>query len=180
MTGRFIAVVGPSGVGKDSVMSAMATAEPRVVLARRVISRPSEAGGEDYDGVSEDQFELMKQAGDFVLSWPAHGLQYAIPKRVDAVLASGVDVLANLSRRALGDAKVRFAHFEVISLVAPHDVLAARLLRRGREDTADVARRLAQADYDIPAAFGAHVIDNGGFLEHTVDRALRLLYPVRA
>ena len=48
MTGRFIAVVGPSGVGKDSVMQGMAARDPRIVLARRVITRPSDAGGEDF------------------------------------------------------------------------------------------------------------------------------------
>ena len=29
MTGRFIAIVGPSGVGKDSVMEALAEADPK-------------------------------------------------------------------------------------------------------------------------------------------------------
>ena len=56
MRGRFIAVIGPSGVGKDSVMEAMVAGNPKIVLARRVITRPSEAGGEAFDGVSEAEF----------------------------------------------------------------------------------------------------------------------------
>ena len=56
MTGRFIAIVGASGVGKDSVMAALAASDPRLRLVRRVITRPSAAGGEDFDGVTEDAF----------------------------------------------------------------------------------------------------------------------------
>ncbi|MEO0912102.1 MAG: hypothetical protein AAFY59_03810 [Pseudomonadota bacterium] len=40
MTGRFIAVVGPSGVGKDSVMAGMAARTGQLKLVRRVITRP--------------------------------------------------------------------------------------------------------------------------------------------
>ncbi|MGB0905008.1 MAG: phosphonate metabolism protein/1,5-bisphosphokinase (PRPP-forming) PhnN, partial [Mangrovicoccus sp.] len=39
MTGRFIAVVGPSGVGKDSVMAGLMERRPDLLLAKRVITR---------------------------------------------------------------------------------------------------------------------------------------------
>ena len=126
MTGRFIAVVGPSGVGKDSVMEGLAAVEPRIALARRVISRPSEAGGEDFDGVTEAEFATRAARGDFALWWPAHGLHYGIPNQVDDLLISGQDVLANLSRAVLEQAEARFDKTAVILLTAPADVLAAR------------------------------------------------------
>ena len=101
MTGRFIAIVGASGVGKDSVMAALAARDPRLRLVRRVITRPSDAGGEDFDGVTADAFHARAAQGDFALHWPAHGLHYAIPATVLDDLAAGRDMLANLSRAAL-------------------------------------------------------------------------------
>lgn len=180
MTGRFVAVVGPSGVGKDSVMRAMAAADPRIILARRVITRPSDAGGEDFDGVDEQTFSQMQQDGAFALDWPAHGLRYGIPAALDAKLAAGLDVVANLSRRSLADAQARYPGVIVISLTASDDVLAQRLSARGRETKAEVQRRLAQANCGLPKDIVGHVIDNSGSLTATVATALSLLYPVRA
>ena len=82
MMGRFIAVVGPSGVGKDSVMEGLAAADPSLCLARRVISRPATLGGEAFDGVSERAFRKAEDDGAFILSWHAHGWHYGIPQSV--------------------------------------------------------------------------------------------------
>jgi ribose 1,5-bisphosphokinase len=175
--GRFIAVVGPSGVGKDSVMQAMAARDPRIVLARRMITRPSDAGGEDFDGVTVEEFHALHAAGAFALSWAAHGLHYAIPATVDAYLQEGRDVLANLSRAVLIRAKDRFAQFEVINLTANRDVLAARLAARGRETAAQIAGRLDRANTGLPDGISALHLDNSGSLEQTVQTALDHLYP---
>jgi len=175
--GRFIAVVGPSGVGKDSVMQAMAARDPRIVLARRMITRPSDAGGEDFDGVAVEEFHALHAADAFALSWKAHGLHYAIPATVDAYLQEGRDVLANLSRAVLIRAKDRFAQFEVINLTADRDVLAARLSARGRETAAQIAGRLDRAAAGLPDGITALHLDNSGSLDQTVQTALDHLYP---
>ncbi|MEM5521733.1 phosphonate metabolism protein/1,5-bisphosphokinase (PRPP-forming) PhnN [Sulfitobacter sp. AS59] len=175
--GRFIAVVGPSGVGKDSVMQAMAARDPRIVLARRMITRPSDAGGEDFDNVTVEEFHALHAADAFALSWAAHGLHYAIPATVDAYLQEGRDVLANLSRAVLIRAKDRFAQFEVINLTADRDVLAARLAARGRETAAQIAGRLDRATTGLPDGISALHVDNSGPLDQTVQTALDHLYP---
>tara|TARA_R110002049_G_scaffold29972_6_gene102179 strand:- start:16465 stop:17013 length:549 start_codon:yes stop_codon:yes gene_type:complete len=180
MTGRFIAVVGPSGVGKDSVMAGLKTAEPALFLARRVITRPAEAGGEDFDGINVAEFEAMQADGMFALSWAAHGLHYGIPLAVDEALAQGRDVLANLSRGVLGQAKLRFARFDCLELVADPGVLAARLRARGREDDAEIEARLARADHALPDGITAQQIDNSGSLDQAVAQARAWLYPDRA
>lgn len=180
MTGRFIAVVGPSGVGKDSVMAAMAARDPRISLARRIITRPADAGGECFDGVTEDEFETRKARGEFALSWAAHDLHYAIPATVTAQIASGQDVLANLSRAALVQARARFERVEIISLSADRTVLAARLSGRGRETADQIAGRLARVGLPLPDGMVAHHIDNSGPLAQTVRAASACLYPVSA
>lgn len=180
MTGRLIAVVGPSGVGKDSVMEALIAARPEMRLARRVITRPSGAGGEEFDGVSAEAFAQMEQQGEFALSWQAHGLRYGIPIRVQTHLKAGHDVLANLSRGMLRMAEDVFPGMITLNLHADRDVLAKRLATRGRETAQDIAARLERADQPLPQGITALTLDNSGALEDTVAEILRLLYPVRA
>jgi ribose 1,5-bisphosphokinase len=179
MTGRFIAIVGPSGVGKDSVMGALAAYDPRFKLAHRVITRPSDAGGESFEGVTEATFFARKAAGAFALSWPAHGLHYAIPTHVDVQLQGNHDVLANLSRVVLAQAHARFERFDVIHLTANRDVLAQRLAARDRETAAQIAKRLDRTA-TLPAGIIAHEIDNSGSLTLTVQSVMACLYPQRA
>ena len=88
--GRLVAVVGPSGVGKDSVMAALVEADPAWMLARRVITRPSEAGGEDFEGVSEEAFRARDAAGEFLLSWEAHGLHYGVPRAIEQAVGGRI------------------------------------------------------------------------------------------
>jgi ribose 1,5-bisphosphokinase len=180
MSGRFIAVVGPSGVGKDSVMEAISARDPRIVLARRIITRPSDAGGEVFEGVTAEEFQKRLAAGQFALSWSAHGLDYAIPISVTAQLQHGHDVLANLSRDALIRAQGCFAQFEVINLTADHYVLAGRLAARSRETPDQIADRLNRASVRLPEGISSYDINNTGALEGTVQVALDCLYPVKA
>jgi len=180
MGGRFIAIVGPSGVGKDSVMRALSKLDNRFVLARRVITRPSDAGGEAFDGISEGGFSARQANGDFALSWPAHGLRYGIPSTVDTQLAQGRDVLANLSRAVLKQARDRFDRFEVILLIANQSALAARLQARGRESEAEITRRLQRANFEIPKEIDAKSVDNSGPIEQTVAAIAAHLHPVKA
>lgn len=180
MRGRFIAVVGPSGVGKDSIMEALAVSDPCFTLARRVITRPSDAGGEVFEGVNEAEFHRRANTGNFALHWPGHGLHYGIPRSVDEVLAQGNDVLANLSRAVLADAMIRFERFEVINLTATRDVLAVRLARRGRETPDQILARLDRVARSLPAGLCVHTIDNSCTLEQTLQDIRARLYPVRA
>ena len=49
MSGRVIAVVGHSGVGKDIVMYRFKGLMPNIHLVQRIITRDPDLGGEDYD-----------------------------------------------------------------------------------------------------------------------------------
>ncbi len=177
--GRLIAVVGPSGVGKDSLIDALVAARPRLYRVRRVITRAPDAGGEPFDAVSPEEFARRRAAGAFVLSWQAHGLHYAVPAATLEVLKAGDDALANLSRAVLAEAQTVFPRLHVLAVTAAPDVLAQRLAGRGREPAADVARRLDRAAAPLPANVPATEIDNGGPLAEAVAAALAALYPDR-
>ena len=147
MAGRLLGIVGPSGVGKDSVMEAVAAARPGIGLVRRVITRPSEAGGEEFEGVGEAEFAARAARGAFLLSWRAHGLHYGIPATVLDELAAGRDLLVNLSRAVLPEAQAKVPGFACVALTAPAEVLADRLAARGRESREEIAGRLARAGF---------------------------------
>ncbi|RBI68331.1 phosphonate metabolism protein/1,5-bisphosphokinase (PRPP-forming) PhnN [Roseovarius sp. TE539] len=176
--GRLIGVVGPSGVGKDTVMAALATARPDLHIVRRCITRPASVGGECFTGLEEADFRARATAGEFVLHWPAHGLRYGIPANVREVLADGQDALVNLSRAVLPDAQRRFAGFVTLNLTAPPDVLAERLAARGREPAEEISARLRRAGNGLPDGLERVVhVANDGPLRDTVRAVLDQLYP---
>lgn len=172
--GRLIAVAGPSGVGKDSVIAALATADPRFEIVRRVITRPP-GPGEAFDSVDEATFARRREAGEFCLCWRAHGLGYGIPHAVEARVAGGVMCIVNLSRAVLAEASAKFPAFTVIELTARPETLAERLAGRGRETPDDVARRLAHEGSSIPGGLDQIRLANDGPLRETVDAALQAL-----
>jgi phosphonate metabolism protein PhnN/1,5-bisphosphokinase (PRPP-forming) len=148
MTGRIFAVVGPSGVGKDTLIAGAVAADPGLYWARRVITRPASAGGEPYEGVSEAEFAQRLAAGEFVLDWQAHGLSYGLPRSEVVARDRGQDVLFNGSRAALAASRDAFPGLVVVRITAPADMLADRLAARARESRADIEGRLARASYD--------------------------------
>ncbi|CAH0205267.1 phosphonate metabolism protein/1,5-bisphosphokinase (PRPP-forming) PhnN [Roseomonas sp. CECT 9278] len=141
-----VAVVGPSGAGKDTLMGAaraQLAGDARFVFVQRAITRPAEAGGEDHRAVSAAEFAAERAAGGFALWWAAHGLSYGIPRGIEDDMAAGRVVVANLSRGVLAQAATRY-RLRVLVITAPVAVLAARLAARGREAASDIAARLAR------------------------------------
>ena len=181
MSGIF-AIVGPSGVGKDTLMVAVANRVPSVHLVRRVITRPEAAGGEDFEGVTEADFARRLTRGDFALHWRAHGLSYGIPATVFDRLAEGRTVLFNGSRAALAEAARVFPGLTVVQVTARPEVLADRLAGRGRESPDEIARRLARARLpvlSVPSGLDVVELDNSGPLDVAVEALSRAVQPVQ-
>ena len=78
--GRLIYVVGPSGVGKDSVIAAaskIANKNNRLYFSRRYVTRIAVSDNGDLP-VSAFAFAHYRQNGFFALDWDAHGFSYGI------------------------------------------------------------------------------------------------------
>ena len=176
--GRMIAVVGPSGVGKDSVMRGIKASIPSIHLVRRVITRAPDLGGEIYDAVSVTEFQAMVENGAFAVHWRAHGLHYGVPVTVKYQVNKGTDCLANFSRKVLADAAEAFPTLVVLNITARPETLAARLSARGREPKDEIAKRLSQAEKPLPEGLDVISLTNDGPLIQTVARATALLRPV--
>lgn len=145
--GTFFLVVGASGVGKDTLLDgarAMLTGDKRFVFARRAITRPADAGGEDHQAVTPEEFKKRRDANGFLLHWSAHGLDYGLPIALAGELEAGRHVVANGSRATVAELTARVADLVVIEITAPPDVIAARLQARGRESGGAIAGRLSR------------------------------------
>ncbi|WP_420240899.1 phosphonate metabolism protein/1,5-bisphosphokinase (PRPP-forming) PhnN [Roseiterribacter gracilis] len=155
--GLLLAIVGASGVGKDTLIEHAARGlrrDARFLFARRVVTRPrtpdSDSGGEQYLPMDPDVFEALRKTGAFALSWDAHGLRYGIPLALRSVIAGGRVVVANLSRTKLIEASRALGPTIAIDVTAPKAVLRERLLARGREDADAIEQRLAR-QVSLPA-----------------------------
>jgi ribose 1,5-bisphosphokinase len=163
--GGLVAVVGPSGAGKDTLIRLAQQHfrdDPRVIFPRRVVTRPS-GPHEDHDTLSAEAFAAARAAGAFALDWDAHGLSYGVPMAVLADVREGGVEVVNLSRGALPAARERFPAVVAVFVTAPADVLAARLAARGRAES--VSDRLARTS-GVTAEEGRDVvIENVGAAE---------------
>ena len=167
--GIFVALVGPSGAGKDTLLQGAANAlkhRPDICFTRRVITRPRDGVTEDHDTLTEAAFDAQEAGGGFCLSWRAHGLAYGLPVSVLQQIENGSLVIANISRAVLGQAASVFPRMAIISIDADPTILARRIAARGRETEAQAAHRIARrVPLDAPPGAPIHKIDNSGSLE---------------
>lgn len=178
--GALVAVVGPSGAGKDTLMSRAAahpSLHPGIRFARRVVTREALAAAEDHDSLDEAGFARAEAAGAFALVWAAHGLRYGLPAAVRDEAAAGRVVVANLSRRSLAEAVAAFGALHVVEVTAEPGVLLARLSARGREPEATIRDRLArQVVLAVPPEAAGHLrLDNSGDVAAATDRLVEHL-----
>ncbi|MEO0682756.1 MAG: phosphonate metabolism protein/1,5-bisphosphokinase (PRPP-forming) PhnN [Pseudomonadota bacterium] len=170
-------VVGPSGVGKDSLIDAARDLRRDIFFPRRVITRPAGAGGEDHAPADVQAFALRAARGEFMLHWGAHGLSYGVPIEAAEALEMGRHVVVNLSRSRVAEARRRFPPIRVLAVTATAETLAARLAARGRESAEEIAGRLARADLGAPEGPDVVEISNDGALKDAQDRFLSALTP---
>jgi phosphonate metabolism protein PhnN/1,5-bisphosphokinase (PRPP-forming) len=171
-----VAVVGPSGAGKDTLMDGARAAlagDPRFRFVRRCITRPAEAGGEAHEALTPEVFAARRTQGGFALWWEAHGLLYGIPRDIDGDLSAGRVAVANLSRHALVEAAGRYP-LRVLLITAPVELRAARLAARGREATSDIAARLSR-EAELPAGLDVETVSNDADVAEGVVRVLAAL-----
>lgn len=165
---KLFAIVGPSGAGKDTLIEMARAASPDIRAVRRVITRPSAAGGEDFEGVTPEEFALRVERGDFDFHWQAHG----IPR--DQLGGGGI-LLFNASRSVLAQARAAYPDLGIVLVTASPEALEARLAARGREAPQDRAKRLERASFALPEGIQAHVITNDGPIEEALARLLAYL-----
>ncbi len=180
-TGAFVAVVGPSGAGKDTLIAharASLVKDPQYQFVRRVVTRPP-GEFEDHDTAIEEEFAGREAMGEFAISWRAHGLRYGVPLATIGAVESGIIAVCNLSRGAILDARHRFSRVVTLLVTAPNAIIAARLAARGRETPEETARRMARETTVSLAVAADRVVSNDGTREEGARKFVLCLKRIR-
>ncbi|MBV9212108.1 MAG: guanylate kinase [Actinobacteria bacterium] len=160
---RVLVITGPSGVGKGTLIQALRRHFPGLELSVSATTRPprpSERDGREYHFLDPAEFERRASAGEFVEHAEYAGNRYGTLRseveRAPDGLVLEIEVKgARQVRDALRDAVQVF-----IAPPSP-EVLRERLLRRGTDQSDQIARRLAQAEEELRAKDEfEHVIEN--------------------
>lgn len=175
-SGFFIAIVGASGVGKDSLIRALEKKLPEESFhfPRRVVTRPPDANEANLF-LDADAFERSAERGEFVLAWSAHGYSYALLESVAVAIREGRHVVANLSRKAIPILRGTFSRVLVVHITADRSIVEARLVARGREGACEREERVQRGlalDEEVHADI---LIENNGALDESAERLRAVL-----
>ena len=176
--GLFLAVVGPSGSGKDTIIEALCKQLPNIKRVKRYITREQQkAGGEDSYNIDFDTFRKLERDGDFAFSWSAHHLKYGLPITIFDEINVGKSLIANISRSILDQLSDKFEYYEIILITASDKILAERLEKRGRESKAQIEERLARSSFTIPNGISPLILRNETTVEDAVSKIIASIYP---
>jgi ribose 1,5-bisphosphokinase len=170
-----VLVVGPSGAGKDTLLTGARSrlaGLPRYRFVRRTITRRA-GPSEDNEHLSEAQFTRAEAEGRFIVTWSAHGLRYGVPASARDSVANGDIVICNGSRHAVEVILERFSSVRLVHVTAPRDVRLRRLIERGRD--LDIESRLDRLATDDVSWRADLVIDNSGTIEDGVEALVTFL-----
>ncbi|AFR48897.1 MULTISPECIES: guanylate kinase [unclassified Gordonia (in: high G+C Gram-positive bacteria)] len=180
--GRLIVLVGPSAVGKSTVVAKVCAAVPDVyfsVSATTRDPRPGEVDGRDYHFVSAGEFDRMI-AADELLEWAEiHGGLQRSGTPIAPVLAAleaGKPVLVEVDLVGARNVVARLPEAVTVFLAPPSwDELVSRLTGRATETPEAIERRLATARTEMAAQDEFdHVIVNSE-VDRAADQLVSLL-----
>ncbi|MBF6170361.1 guanylate kinase [Nocardia blacklockiae] len=156
--GRLVVLVGPSAVGKSTVVRCVRERLPDLVFSVSATTRaprPGEVDGRDYRFVTRAEFDAMIEQGE-LLEWAdIHGgLQRsgtpAAPVR--AALAANRPVLVEVDLAGARQIRTTMPEALLVFLAPPSwDELVARLTGRGTESPEVIERRLQTARTELAA-----------------------------
>lgn len=152
--GLLVALSGPSGVGKDSMIRALIADDPSLFHSISVTTREprkGEVNGVAYHFVSKEEFRAMIDAGD-ILEYDLYCDEYyGTPKSLIAEKTDkGIDVLLDLTVKGALELKKNDPQAVLVFLMAPSlEVLRKRLVERGTESPERIEQRLKTAEREI-------------------------------
>ncbi|MSQ41174.1 MAG: guanylate kinase [Dehalococcoidia bacterium] len=168
-------ISGPSGVGKDAVLSRMRElGRPYffTVTATTRPKRPTERDGVDYVFLTMERFQALRESGGFLEWAQVYGNWYGVPKaQVAEAMAQGRDVIVKIDVQGVATIRDLAPEGVYIFLAPPSlEELAKRLRERGSEAPLDLGVRLRTAREEMQqlSLFTYVVVNETGRLEEAV------------
>lgn len=166
---------GPSGVGKDAVLSRIRELQHSqhiVVTATTRPMRPTEKDGVDYIFLDQDAFDKKVEAQEFLEWAEVYGNCYGVPKdQVREAISRGQDVIIKADVQGAATIKSLNTHGVFVFLAPPSfEELERRLKVRKTENQMDLARRLETAREEMQRLplFDYVVVNDNGALDQAV------------
>ena len=159
-----VLLAGPSGVGKDTVLTKLKELEPSLhfpVTTTTRRPRPDEEEGREYFFSDRDEFETAMTQGQFLETAEVHQNLYGTPNaQVLPYLDQGRDVILKVDVQGAAIIKAKLPNaVRIFILPESLDQLRQRLLRRPHMLPQDVETRMTNATTEIK---------NGHKFEHLI------------
>lgn len=151
-----IVLSSPSGAGKTSIYRAVLHRDPRLAYSVSCTTRPRRKGerdGHSYRFVSEARFRRLVRTKALLEHARVYDAWYGTPREpVLRHFQAGRDVIADLDIQGMRSCKQALPGTVGIFVTVPDRAeLARRLLTRGTDTTAAVARRQADLEKELAA-----------------------------
>ena len=149
-TGTLYTVSAPSGAGKTSLVNALLKRRPGLQVSvshTTRAARPGEEDGVNYHFVSEQAFESMLAAEEFLEHARVFGNFYGTSRLwVEQQLRLGIDVILEIDWQGAQQIKRLLSDTRAIFILPPsREALEQRLNARGQDDAAVISARMAEA-----------------------------------
>lgn len=152
--GLLIVISGPSGAGKGTVYNEVLIRKPEINRSISVTTRAPRVG--EVDGVhyyfkTEEEYQKMIAAGEFLETAAVYNNYYGTPKKpVYEKLALGQDVMFEIDTLGAKQIKRMYPESITIFIIPPSfEILEKRLRDRGTDSEANIRRRLSSAKNEL-------------------------------
>jgi guanylate kinase len=148
-----LAVSGPSGVGKGTIVKTIINRRADVVESVSCTTRPpreGEVNGKHYFFLSKEEFERRIAEDDFLEYNEHFGNYYGTPKSFVKEALKDKSVIMEIEVVGALNAKKTFPECLLVMVVPPSvDELKKRLKGRGSETEEQIEKRLARMNYEL-------------------------------